>query len=106
MAEPTVAEMARAVARELEDESRWCHHRFAIDVVGVEYDEEGDIPDAGADLVKLCGEGHDWRLFGRDATPLTAAFRDRFGKRLCDSNDYDGREATRVRLLELAEAQS
>lgn len=89
MPEPDIATMARAVARELEDEGRWTRL--------VMFNGE-----------QCCARGHAQRLFGRRGeTLLCDAYLSRFTDS-CLTHDNDaperGRLFVRARLLELADA--
>ena len=107
MSEPTVAEMARAVARELEDETRWCRNALIVSVDGYGYDDVGDLPQPFPAVAKACAQGRCLLLFGDHAAwRLLEAYRKRFDAALYQHNDDSrlGREYVRARLLELADA--
>jgi hypothetical protein len=100
MADPTISEMARAVATALEDESRWCTGAFARDASGL------PVTDSSPKACAFCAEGHARRLFPFDYFRLSLAYSAHGGLGvLHDDNDRRdrGRTYVRDRLLELAE---
>lgn len=105
--QPTIEQIARGVAKALEDPTKWCTDGWAENEYG---DELDDALDPAA--CRWCARGHAWRLFGTEADErLFAAYRMRFNRG--DNNDIDtdndrddrGREFVRARLLELAASE-
>jgi hypothetical protein len=93
----TVQEMAAAVADAMEDESRWCAGRYALDASGI------GVATTDPSACRWCADGHAFRLFPSDEPALFAAFSERFKESLTEVNDRDGRLATIARLRQLAE---
>jgi hypothetical protein len=101
VSEPTIKEMCLAVAKALEDESRWCRGTFARTAANRPVDI--DHPKA----CRWCVEGHTKRLFGDRCYVLLRAYNSASPTPMFEDNDRRdrGREYVRARLLELAEAQ-
>lgn len=99
MSEPTIAERARALARELEDPARWTMGYLARNADGASVDPDNDAATC------WCAIGHAMRLFGHDpAIELDEVYENTNGESMAQANDGPGREFVRGRLLELADA--
>lgn len=99
--EPTISEMARAVARELRSKKRWTRAAYARGKSG------RDVAVLSRSAVCWCASGHAWRMFkGSNELRLSMAYLRHFGCSMTIDNDRSdrGRLYVRARLLELADA--